>query len=78
MRAYIHERLHNVGVNLPVEGVKVFLEVLVAVLEDQSELAVRVEDVVQADNVAVVQLLEQADLAQRRGRDTLKETSLRR
>ena len=75
---YLHERLDNVWVNLPVEGVKVFLEVLVAVLEDQSELAVRVEDVVQADNVAVVQLLEQADLAQRRGRDTLKETSLRR
>ena len=47
-------------------------------LEDQGEFAVRVEDVVEPDNVAVVQLLEQADLAQRRGRDTLKETSLRR
>ena len=41
-------------------------------LEDQSELAVRVEDVMEADNVAVVQLLEQADFAQRRRRDALE------
>ncbi len=72
MRAYIHERLHNVRVNLPVEGVQVFLEVLVTVLEDQSELAVRVEDVMEADNVAVVQLLEQADFSQRRRWDALE------
>ena len=68
----LHERLHNVRVNLAVEGVEVLLEVLVAVLEDQGEFAVRVEDVVEADNVAVVQLLEQADFAQRGRRDALQ------
>ena len=40
--------------------------------EDQGEFAVRVEDVVEADNVAVVQLLEQADFPQRGGRDALQ------
>jgi len=44
-------------VDLPVEAVKVLLEVLVAVLEDQGEFLVRVQDVYEAHNVLVLQLL---------------------
>lgn len=40
-------------------------------LEDEGELPVGVQDVVQADDVAVLQLLQQTDLAEGRGGNTL-------
>lgn len=43
---YSHERLDNVRVDVTVERVKVLLEVLVAVLEHEGQLPVRVQDIV--------------------------------
>lgn len=67
----IHEGLDDVEGDFAVERVEVLLEVLVAVLEDERELLVGVEDVVEADNVFVLQLLEEANLAQGRGGNAL-------
>ena len=44
-------------------------------LEDEGQLPVRVEDVVEADDIAVLQLLEQANLAESGGRNALKNAN---
>lgn len=52
-----HEAPADGHVDLPVQTVEVLLKVLVAVLEDQGQLLVRVQDVYQAHDVLVLQLL---------------------
>ena len=52
-------------------AVEELLEVLVEVLEDEREFAVGVEHVDEADDVGVLELLEQGDLADGRRRDAL-------
>ena len=44
-------------------------------LEDEGQLPVRVEDVVEADNVAVLQLLEETNLAESGGRNALNNAN---
>lgn len=46
--------------------VHVFLEVLFAKLKDQDELCLTVDDIVEADNIGVFELLHQGDFTYRR------------
>ena len=64
-QAYV-AHAHDVGA-----VVHVLLEVALEVLEDERERLVRVDDVVQRDDVGVLELLEQRDLAYRRARRAL-------
>ena len=61
----VHEGLDGGGVECSsvAAGVHIFLQVLVHVLEDEHELVLGVDDIVQRDDVLVLELLHQGDLA---------------
>jgi hypothetical protein len=63
----IHERASDVWAERATlaVGVHVLLQVLLAELEDEHELRLGVDDVVQADDVLVVELLHKRNLADR-------------
>ena len=69
----VRERLDALAAQLVLQRLHVLLEVEVAVLEAQVELALlrHVEHVLQLDDVRVVELLEERHLAQRRARHAL-------
>ena len=64
----MHEGFDRDVVQLPpvAPGVHVLFEVLVHVLEHQHEFVLRVDDIVQGDDVFVFELFHQRDLADRR------------
>ena len=69
----VHEAPNGVGV----EGttitvcVHILLEITLTVLEDKDELGFRVDDVIKTDNVDVLELLHEGDLANCSGRGAL-------
>ena len=63
---WVPTNLDNIRIDFAVAGVKVLLEILVAALKDQRETAVAVQDIVQVNDVPVLELLQEADLPQRR------------
>lgn len=60
------ERLHNVEIDFPIETVEVFLEILVAMFEDERQFFITVEHVVKTHNVFVFQLFEEANFSKSR------------
>lgn len=59
----VHVGLHEHRLQLLADGVHVLLEVLVKELEDQVQLLLGVENILKADDVRVLQLAEEGDLA---------------
>lgn len=59
----LHERLDRLCVDLSVAAVKVFLQVLITVLEHQRELVLAMQHVQQSDYVAMFELFEKTYLA---------------
>mmetsp|Transcript_19614 Transcript_19614/g.42331 ORF Transcript_19614/g.42331 Transcript_19614/m.42331 type:complete len:213 (-) Transcript_19614:268-906(-) len=66
----VERRLDHAGLE-PVLRVQKLLQVLVQVLEDERQLLLRVDHVVQPDNVWVLQLLQDGDLANGSTRNAL-------
>ena len=69
----VHEAPNGVGV----EGttiavcVHILFEITLAEFEDKDELSFRVDDIIKTDNVDVLELLHEGDLANRSGWGTL-------
>ncbi len=59
-------------VNFAITGIEIFLEILITILEDQCQFPVRVDDVVESDDILVLQFLQQTDFSQSRTWNPLK------
>ena len=71
----IHEAADGVGIQSAAVAVlvHVFLEILLAILEDEDEFCFCVDDIVKSDDVDVLELLHEGDLADGgRGRALLR------
>jgi hypothetical protein len=69
----VHEAPNGVGVEgtTITVGVHILLEIALAVLEDENEFGFRVDDIIKTDNVDVLELLHEGDLANCSGRGAL-------
>jgi hypothetical protein len=66
----VHEGFDGDGVECSsvTLGVHIFLQILIHVFEDEHELVLRVDDIVKADDILMLELLHQRDLTNGRGR----------
>ena len=67
LQKLIHEAAHCCGIKSATfaVGIHVLLEISVAVLEDENQLGLGVDNIIESDNVDMLQLLHQRDFADR-------------
>lgn len=56
----LHERHDHVGVDISVERIEIFFEILVTVLKNEGQFSIRMEDIVKPNYVFMLKFFKEA------------------